>query len=83
LVFEESRIVVQKRQSLLAGTDYKRCYLRDLTTLMNGESDIAGHKCLFLLSYAYKRTRELLTLNNNSSRKQAFRQGESVASGVI
>jgi Leu/Phe-tRNA-protein transferase len=40
LVFGESRIVVQKQQSLLAATHFCSAYRRDNTTLLNDESDI-------------------------------------------
>jgi hypothetical protein len=40
LVFGESRIVVQKQQSLLAATQIRPAYRRDNTTLLNDESDI-------------------------------------------
>jgi hypothetical protein len=49
----ESRIVVQKGQSLQATWNGEKYYRRDITTLLNEESDISIHKYLFLITYAY------------------------------
>ena len=53
LVFNESRIVVQKGQALLGARFFRQRYRRDITTLLNGKSDISVRKSLFLWTYAY------------------------------
>jgi hypothetical protein len=51
--FGESRIVVQKQQSLLTGLQSWVDRVGKNTTLLTRESDISVRKYLFLLGYAY------------------------------
>jgi hypothetical protein len=64
LVFGESRIVVQKRQSLLAPAHFGHRHRGKNTTLLTGKSDISARKYLFLLRYAYASIQQKLTQFN-------------------
>jgi hypothetical protein len=62
--FWESRIVVQKLQSLLAGGQVRPLRRRENTTLMNQKSDICARKSLFLLDVASAPPLLILIKNN-------------------